>query len=117
MRASAPPMGICFAALSPRAWVDRAYRSTLGLLKYGLAGRAIITTAIASPASNDKTSILVTHLRLRTLWWISNSARFKVDCPLLPGSHLLIACAFRAATRASVYEGTQERFGKPVEVE
>jgi hypothetical protein len=46
---------------------ERGYRSTLGLLRYGLAGRAIITTAIASPASNDKTSILLTHLRVRDL--------------------------------------------------
>jgi hypothetical protein len=54
-------------ALPPRDgdFVDeRGYRSTLGLLKYGLAGRAIITTAIASPASNDRTSILLTHLRV-----------------------------------------------------
>ena len=43
------------------------YRSTPGLLKYGLAGRAIMTTAIASPAKNDKTSIVLTHLRVRTL--------------------------------------------------
>jgi hypothetical protein len=46
---------------------DRGYRSTLGLLKYGLAGRAIMTTAIANPASNDRTSILLTHLRLSDL--------------------------------------------------
>jgi hypothetical protein len=49
------------------SWADRGYRSTLGLLKYGLAGRAIITTAIANPASNDKTSILLTHLRVSDL--------------------------------------------------
>src|SRR5580692_2762670 len=40
------------------------YRSTPGLLKYDLVGRAIITTAIASPANNDKTSIVLTHLRV-----------------------------------------------------
>jgi len=57
-------------ALPPRGGdlvADRGYRSTLGLLKYGLAGRAIITTAIANPASNDRTSILLTHLRLSDL--------------------------------------------------
>jgi len=46
---------------------DRGYRSTLCLLKYGLAGRAIMTTAIASPASNDRTSIVLTHLRVSDL--------------------------------------------------
>jgi len=46
---------------------ERSYRSTPGLLRYGLAGRAIITIAIASPANNDKTSILLTHLRVRDL--------------------------------------------------
>jgi hypothetical protein len=57
-------------ALPPRIGdlvAERGYRSTLGLLKYGLAGRAIITTAIASPASNDKTSIILTHLRVSDL--------------------------------------------------
>ena len=57
-------------ALPPRVGdlvAERGYRSTLGLLKYGLAGRAIMTTAIASPASNDKTSIVLTHLRVSDL--------------------------------------------------
>jgi hypothetical protein len=46
---------------------ESGYRSAPGLLKYGLVGRAIITTAIASPASNDKTSIVLTHLRASNL--------------------------------------------------
>jgi hypothetical protein len=46
---------------------ESGYRSAPGLLKYDLVGRAIITTAIASPANNDKTSIVLTHLRVRTL--------------------------------------------------
>jgi len=64
------------AAMLPRGVGRSGYRSTLGLLEYGLAGRAIITIAIASPANNDKTSILLTHLRVRTFRSISNSARF-----------------------------------------
>lgn len=94
-------------ALPPRDGdlvADRGYRSTLGLLKYGLAGRAIMTTAIASPASNDKTSIVLTHLRVRTLRSIYNSARFRVDCPFASEPHQLIASAF-VATRASVERG------------
>jgi len=57
-------------ALPPRIGdlvAERGYRSTLGLLKYGRAGRAIMTTAIASPASNDKISIVLTHLRVSDL--------------------------------------------------
>jgi hypothetical protein len=44
-----------------RGVAEQSYRSTPGLLKYGLAGRAIITIAIATPANRDKTSILLTH--------------------------------------------------------
>jgi len=46
---------------------DRGYRSVLVFLKYGRAGPAIITTAIASPASNEMVSIniLVTHFGQR----------------------------------------------------
>jgi hypothetical protein len=95
-----------------------SYRSTLDLLEYGLAGRAIITTAIASPANNDKTSILLTHLRVRTFVDRFPTARdFKVDCPFSTGSPnrtCETTCAFRAVTRASIYEVTQERCGKPM---
>jgi len=67
---------------------ERGYRSTPGLLKYGLAGRAIITAAIASPAKSDKTTIVLTHLRVRDLAVDFNSARFKIDCPLAHRSAL-----------------------------
>jgi len=38
------------------------YCSALGRLKYGLTGNAIIQIAIASPASNDMTSIILSYL-------------------------------------------------------
>jgi hypothetical protein len=81
----------------------RVYRSTPGLLKYGLAGFAIITIAIATPASNDKNSILLTHLRVQTLRSISNSARFRSIILWLTEPHLLIAHAFEPR-RAHLFE-------------
>jgi hypothetical protein len=91
---------------------ESGYRSAPGLLKYGLVGRAIITTAIASPASNDKTSIVLTHLRVRTLVVDFQQRAITDRFYFAPLTHLLIASNVRAATRASVEEVFQERSGK-----
>jgi hypothetical protein len=106
------------AATLPRGVSRLGYRSTLGLLEYGLAGRAIITIAIASPANNDKTSILLTHLRARS-FSINFQQRAILKSILLfslftgsPNRTCQSLCV-RAAARASVYEVTQERCGKP----
>jgi hypothetical protein len=50
-------------------------------LKYGFAGRAIITIAIATPASNDKNSIILTHLRVPAVPVDFRQRAIQVDCP------------------------------------
>ena len=117
IRFALPPRkkGTSLDLLSGAGGPARVYRSTLGLLKYGLAGRAIITIAIATPASNDKNSILLTHLRVPTLRSIFLTARYLRSIVLwLIEPHLQTDCAFRAATRASVGEVVEERCGKPI---
>ena len=109
IRASAPRIGTSFAG-SPRA--ERGYRSTPGLLKYGLAGRAIITIAIATPANKDRTSIILTHLRACGSCGRSNSARFQVDCPSARRAALANRRCARGETRASVRKFSRERCGE-----
>jgi hypothetical protein len=70
-------------------------------LKYGFAGRAIITIAIATPASNDKTSIILTHLRVPAIPADFQQRAIQVDCPSVRRSALANRSCVDPATRAS----------------
>src|SRR5260370_9999026 len=87
------------------------YRSVLGLLKYSRDCPAIITTAIATPASNEIVSIiiLVAHLCLRGAFF-----RHRVtNCQFSSFSSLRIV---RSRSEPHLQgEVFQERCGKPVE--
>jgi len=99
---------------------ERGYRSAFGLLYKGLAGPATITIAITTPASKDTASIIMIMFRTRFRARIPRSIRQRAISGrlsfALPSARASRSCV-RAATRASVEEVTQERFGKPIEVD
>jgi hypothetical protein len=110
-----PPRKMGIRSRRGRGMAERSYRSTPGLSKYGLAGRAIITIAIATPANRDRTSITLNSLHAcGSFCDRSNSARYQVDFSFAHRAALANRSCVRGATRASVEEVIQERCGKPI---